>query len=442
MGAAAEAFAAEWHSGAGLPAPTQEDTQTPASLQRSSPECSNVPVRKTAEQPSARTLNEKGIEDEYHRWAYLNVNDPTKVKLPAWLDAFDGDLSDDPFVLDRELTNLERARRELDVLTGRPLCTMSRLRIFRLMQFLDLGHYSRERMGMGRSTARRLKWIERHMFDLPDIRDAYYKGEIGIAKVVQLLHVRDARNIRDWLERAKQVTVRRLEQEVRLVLQRVLLFESGVYTKPPGEDLFDLFPEGADLVRSASALDQMARKGPKPGARTSGETVTIRCDMETDALAVWQECVDHCRALYGRDFAEWKCANLFIDAFFEAYDKKDPRRYALNHKVFERDGWQCTCPGCSSRGHLENHHPKRRSQRGPNTMENGTTACRLHHGPAIHGGTVEVDGTAPDGLIWRLGVRPNGEALLTIGPGERMLERGELGRDFCDDSHLFRRGHK
>jgi hypothetical protein len=431
-GAAAEAFAAEWHSGAGLSAPAQEDTHTPASPKQNSPECSNVGVPKTTGRPSSRSRNEKGIEEEYHRWAFLNENDPTSVRLPAWLDAFDCRLTDDPFELDDDLVYLERARRELDTMNGRMLCTMGRVRVFHMMQFLDLGHYSRERMGMGQSTARRLRWIERYMYDLPEVREAYYKGEIGIAKVTQLVRVRGARNIGDWVKRAKRVTVRRLEQEVQLVLRRAALVESRLLSLPQGEDPYELFPEGADLVRSASALDEIARKGPNQAATPSGPTVTIRCAMETEALAVWQECVDHCRALYGRDFAEWKCANLFIDAFFEAYDKKDPRRYALNHKVFERDGWQCTCPGCSSRGHLENHHPKRRSQRGPNTMENGTTACRLHHGPAIHGGTVEVDGTAPDGLIWRLGVRKNGKALLTVGPGEQILQPGEPPRQASD----------
>jgi hypothetical protein len=41
---------------------------------------------------------------------------------------------------------------------------------------------------------------------------------------------------------------------------------------------------------------------------------------------------------------------------------------------------------------------------------------------------VTVEGTAPDNLIWRLGVMENGEALLTVGPGERVLP-GEKLRD-------------
>jgi hypothetical protein len=119
---------------------------------------------------------------------------------------------------------------------------------------------------------------------------------------------------------------------------------------------------------------------------------------------------------------EWECANRFLDSFLKEYDRKDPLGHALNHRVFERDGWQCLVPGCTCRGHLEGHHRKLRSEGGKDTQDNEVTACRIHHGPALHGGTVEVIGTAPDRLIWRLGVRKDGTALLTIGPGERILE--------------------
>jgi 5-methylcytosine-specific restriction endonuclease McrA len=313
---------------------------------------------------------------------------------------------------------LEEARRELDAMDGRMLSTMDRLRIFHRMQFLDLGHYSEERMGMGRSTARRLRWIERYMHDLPEARAAYYQGEIGIAKVVQLVRVRGAWNRGDWVERAKQVTVRRLEQEVQLVLRRVALHESGLLPLSVGRNPWELFPEGEDLVRSASALNKIARKA----ATLSGPAVTIRCSIESEALELWNECVDRCRELFGRNLPEWECANRFIDAFFAAYEQEDSRKYALNHKVFERDGWRCTVPGCGCRSAaLHAHHVVPRSKGGPDTMPNETAVCSVHHSMAIHEGTVEVDGEAPNCLFWRLGVNEDGEALLTVGPGERIV---------------------
>jgi hypothetical protein len=315
-------------------------------------------------------------------------------------------------------------------MTGRRLLTMARARLFQSLGFLDMGQYARERLNMGASTARRLKWIERHLSDQAEIRVAYYKGEIGLSKVNLLLRVRFTRKAAAWLERAEAVTVRRLEQEVQLVLRRVALVESGLMTLPEGESPYDPLAEGTDLVRSMSALDEIARKGPENAARTSEPTVTVRCAMESDALELWDDCVDRCRELFGKNLQEWECANRFIDSFFEEFNQEDRLRYALNHKVFERDGWQCTVPGCRSRGDLNSHHPEWLSRGGPDTMPNQTATCRRHHLEAIHEGTVEVEGPAPDGLIWRLGVNADGEALLTVGPGERIMK----GDPRCDTS--------
>jgi hypothetical protein len=285
-GAAAEAFAADWQSGPGLSAPAAKGVWTP-------PE--NVPRRKNTREQSSRSRIEQGIEEEYRMWEYLKENDPTKAKLPSWLDTYKTEIPVDPFVQDGKLRELEKARRELDAMDGRMLCTMGRVGLFRMMQFLDLTHYARERMG--RSTARRLRRVERWMFELPEVREAYYKGEIGIAKVVQLIRVRESRSQAEWLERAKQVTVRRLEKEVQLVLQRVALLESGLLTLPCGEDWYKPLPPGEDLVCSTSALKEVACKGPKEGVKARGPWVTIRCAMEPEALELWKECVERCRAL-------------------------------------------------------------------------------------------------------------------------------------------------
>ncbi len=39
----------------------------------------------------------------------------------------------------------------------------------------------------------------------------------------------------------------------------------------------------------------------------------------------------------------------------KAWMGPDPRVHR-QHRVFERDGWRCTVPGCSSRRNLHDHH--------------------------------------------------------------------------------------
>jgi hypothetical protein len=207
--------------------------------------------------------------------------------------------------------------------------------------------------------------------------------------------------------------------------------ESGLLPRCRGEDRYKVLPEGEDLERSMSALDKAARNGGKEPDADRVLAVSIQFTMDPEAAGFWQLCLAHCRALFGAQLTEWECVNRFLEAFFEVFDQKDPLRYAKNHKVIERDGFGCTTPTCTRRGNLHSHHPKRRSQGGPDTMENQTAACYKHHQEGIHEGRIEVEGTAPHNLFWRLGIEKNEEPLLTIGPGEKILERGIFrGNDF------------
>ena len=90
------------------------------------------------------------------------------------------------------------------------------------------------------------------------------------------------------------------------------------------------------------------------------------------------------------------------------------------HRVFERDGWRCTVPGCSSHRNLHEHHVRFRSAGGSHALSNRTTLCAWHHLRGVHGGRIACRGKAPEGLRFALGLRPGGAALARYGPGERI----------------------
>jgi hypothetical protein len=73
--------------------------------------------------------------------------------------------------------------------------------------------------------------------------------------------------------------------------------------------------------------------------------------------------------------------------------------------VRERDGGWCQVPGCS---HLapHAHHIELRSQGGSDDLANQLALCGFHHLRCVHGGTLQVKGTAPDGLTWLVGGKP------------------------------------
>jgi len=47
--------------------------------------------------------------------------------------------------------------------------------------------------------------------------------------------------------------------------------------------------------------------------------------------------------------------------------------------VFERDGYRCTVPGCTSQRNLHAHHVLFRSAGGSDDLANLTTLCAAHH---------------------------------------------------------------
>jgi len=416
-GAAAEAFVAEWQAGIG-PVPETVGAAVMAEERKGSGRPAPSPAGSSAENQTLRAY----LEQETERWSFLPA-EPPAIELPAGLAASDGELSDDPRVLDEELR--EAKLRGVDALSGRILLTMSRVGLFQAMRFVDVGHYAVERLGLSPRKARELKRIERLLFDLPLLQQAYFAGELGDAKIRLLVRVATERTEALWLERARCVTVRRLDDEVRWAEARGALREAGLIEPTPRERELGIGqleppPEGFDVRREGEALAELGRTGDE--RHTSAPSATVRFTAELEVAQLWRETVALCRSLHGRRLAEWHCADRFVDAFFAEWERKDPYGAVLAHKVMARDGYRCTVPGCRSRRGLHAHHISWRSRGGNDEMSNLTTVCSTHHLHGLHEAWVEVTGEAPHNLTWRLGVVAN-DALWTVGPGE-VIARG------------------
>jgi hypothetical protein len=70
--------------------------------------------------------------------------------------------------------------------------------------------------------------------------------------------------------------------------------------------------------------------------------------------------------------------------------------------IFERDGWRCAVPACSSRRDLHDHHVRFRSLGGGGELGNRVTVCAAHHLRAIHMGRIRASGTAPHAIVWQM----------------------------------------
>jgi hypothetical protein len=72
------------------------------------------------------------------------------------------------------------------------------------------------------------------------------------------------------------------------------------------------------------------------------------------------------------------------------------------HRVFERDGFRCTVPGCTSQRNLHAHHVLFRSAGGSDDDANLTTLCAAHHQRGVHAGVIRISGRAPGELVFEL----------------------------------------
>jgi HNH endonuclease len=254
--------------------------------------------------------------------------------------------------------------------------------------FRGLDRYAEERLGMAPSRARALLRVARAARHCPPLHEAFATGRISWvqahALVAVLLEPEAAPHRGAWVAHAERVSVRRLSDDVAKALAAGEYepgradpdsesLQTGASTRPRGETarlFFAAAPEVAHLFRATLA--------------------TVRRRLK---LATLGDALD---GMLEHALAEWSAP---------------PNR---EHRVFERDGWRCTVPGCSSYRNLHGHHIVFRSQGGSDELANLTTLCAWHHQRGVHAGVVRCTGQAPDALHFELGRPP----VLVFGPGE------------------------
>jgi hypothetical protein len=106
----------------------------------------------------------------------------------------------------------------------------------------------------------------------------------------------------------------------------------------------------------------------------------------------------------------------------DTWENQEDPHWRRRYRTFERDGWRCKVPGCTSRSGLNEHHITFRSQQGGDESANLVTLCVGHHQQGLHEGHIRCFGRAPDDLWWDLGVKPGGEPL-TRYFGDRLVTR-------------------
>jgi hypothetical protein len=278
---------------------------------------------------------------------------------------------------------------------------------------------------MSASKARALLRLERAGDVCPELRDAYRSGRISWVKAQCLLPLLlldlDGEWRPAWVAWAERVSVRRLTQDV----ERALLLRAG----------HDLAWERCKFhpERAQDPIPPAERQLCAPDIDTEA-TQQLAWRVPRDVAVLFTAVRETLRAKLkperGRFLADGEVFDALLDCALLAWTLRDPRARRPDPAI-ERDGYRCAAPGCTSRRNLHDHHIVFRSHGGSDGMANRITLCAFHHQRCLHVGLMRIQriqriqGRAPDGLVFELGLRPGASPLVRYRSGD--IEVAESG---------------
>jgi hypothetical protein len=317
--------------------------------------------------------------------------------------------ADDPWELDGKFGRWVRLEQGLEARMGPLLREVADGRMYRELGCRSFEEYARERLGMSPRRARGLLRIERVAGRCEVFAAAYRSGELSwvraqalVSVAIALLNQRQTRHVREWVSWAVQVTVRRLEDDVdaALVLRD---------TDP------DAFARTGGVPREAWTGKERSRPRQTRAGPTESATIVFCAPREVARLFRAVLCTVR-RRLGG---TEGEVFDAMVLHAIHEWERSSPLPRS-RYRVYARDGWRCTAPGCSSRRNLHDHHIRFRSKGGSDELWNRTTLCAWHHLRGVHARVLRCRGSAPQGLRFDLGVRSEGPPLVAY-VGDRVV---------------------
>jgi hypothetical protein len=312
------------------------------------------------------------------------------------------------FVLDARLRRavaLEQ-RREADL--GPLLLRVARSRLYRLRGYTNLPDYARERLGLAAGKAWALVRLERARETCPAVLVAYGEGTLSWVKAQALLGVvqRAPLHGRAWVDWARRVTVRRLRDDVD---RAGLLDERDpeAFARTGG---VPALPRANEALGAAESPGAQTGAQPRESEGNPTPPARVFFTAPADVARLFRATLCTVRRLLY--VSESEALDAMLEHCFETWGIRDPeqeRRRKKRYPTFERDGWRCAVPGCTSYKNLHAHHILPRSRGGGDEENNRITLCAWHHLRGVHADGVVRIGARP--LRFELGVRTDGPPL-------------------------------
>jgi hypothetical protein len=336
----------------------------------------------------------------------------------------------DPFELDARLRRTIRLEQRREAELAPLLRAVSAPGFAWRGAFRSLSSFARERLGMSPRKARALLRIERVGDVCPELRAAFRDGELSWAQAQQVARLlvggeADHAHLARWVAWAATVSVRRLEQTVAAAVA-LGAQECDSETIAAAEEHAlrdDAQAAQATAGRQTCAHPTLSGDGPPWMGSVRVHVVAPR-----EVVRLFTATLCSVRLELERETGRLPTAaqgfEVMLDRATAGWAVRDPllrRRSRRELAIFERDGWRCTVPGCTSRRNLQRHHIEFRSQGGSDAAENQTTLCAFHHLRGVHGGRIRIRGRAPVALRFDLGIRADRAPLVSYASGDRLV---------------------
>ena len=411
------------------------------------------------EEAAEETENAEATPDEGRlpwRTRTEEAEPPSAELPPALCSLVEGVDDADPFELDVRLRRALSLEQRLEARLGPWLSKVWTRPVYRALGHRTRDDYARERLGMDPTRARALVRLERSIAGRVALERAYRSGALSWVKASTLAPLAtedDPPLLEEWVAWAGKVTVRRLRDDVEEALTLAetdpqafrrgaglpaeahreigaTLRETERDSPTPLGSLEPFLDREIGAMATAPEDEAVERRvwamakgrydqGPTNAAPDETCGVSFVGSPETVQLfsAVLSTVRRRLGAETGRLPTPGQALAAMLDHALESWGALD-ERVAKRHRVFARDGWRCTAPGCTSLRNLHDHHIRFRSAGGSDNLANRTTLCAFHHLRGIHAGLLHCVGSAPDGLRWEMGIRPGQRPLMAYRSGD------------------------
>jgi hypothetical protein len=350
--------------------------------------------------------------------ALLLVSD---VRRPVELERSGGAEPAWKVVHDRVVSFAKR-RAGLEWEEGHLLCEAQRAGVHRRLGFASFGEYVERHFGYnGRLVKEKLR-VAQSLERLPQTSEALRGGELNWSKVRELTRVATAETEGAWLESARGLTVRQVEEMVsgrgpgdlpsdpadpKLRKYNIHLELSAETRALFVEALAALRRQAGEALDDDAAMLMMSRH----------VLATLRSESVDSARAGYQVQVNICKKCKHAEqigngeahaiapaVAEMVlCDAQVIDASEQTHvgqKVKSTIPRAIRRLVMLRDNGRCIVPGCTNSTFVQAHHLTARADGGRHDPDNLGCLCCAHH-RAAHEGRLIIEGRPSTGLVFK-----------------------------------------